>query len=58
MKRDKYLQIRCTEEEKHLFESIAQKHKMSVSDFIRKAVFNNFGQEVSETSLRDESPFS
>lgn len=40
MKRDKYLQIRCTEEEKHLFESIAKKHKKSISDFIRKAVFN------------------
>lgn len=40
MKRDKYLQIRCTEEEKHLFDSVAKKHKMSVSDFIRKAVFN------------------
>lgn len=40
MKRDKYLQIRCTEEEKHLFDSVAQKHKMSVSDFIRKVVFN------------------
>lgn len=27
MKRDKYLQIRCTEEEKHLFDSIAKKRR-------------------------------
>lgn len=54
MKRDKYLQIRCTEEEKHLFESIAKKRKMSVSDFIRKAVFNYNENAITFFDTREE----